>query len=158
MAAKGFSARSDTDTIVGRASAQCALTVNHLPAGVAMPMRDKIIIKSLLLRCIIGVNDWERENKQDVMIDLVIFTNLEDTGRTDDPADILNYRTLTKRIIQHVEESQYRLVEALATSIARICCVEFKAPRAIVRVEKPGALRFARSVGVEIEREPADFI
>lgn len=123
-----------------------------------MPVRDKIIIRDLLLRCIIGVNDWERESKQDVLIDLVIFTNVEDVGRTDDPAAILNYRSITKAIIKHVEASDYKLVEALATSIARICCVDFNAPKVIVRLEKPGALRFARSVGVEIEREPADFI
>jgi FolB domain-containing protein len=123
-----------------------------------MPVRDKIIIRDLLLRCIIGVNEWERRDKQDVLIDLVIFTNVEDEGSSDDPAIILNYRSLTKAIIAHVEASQYKLVEALATSIARICCVDFKATKVIVRVEKPGALRFARSVGVEIEREPADFV
>ncbi len=122
-----------------------------------MPICDKILIKDLLLRCVIGINDWERENKQDVLINLVIFTNMEDAGRTDDPADVLNYRTITKAIIKHVEESEYQLVEALATAIARICVVDHHAPKVIVRVEKPGALRFARSVGVEIEREPADF-
>jgi FolB domain-containing protein len=120
-------------------------------------MRDKIIITDLLLRCVIGVNDWERKDKQDVLINLTIFTDMGSAGRSDDPADLMNYRTITKAIIQHVEESNYQLVEALAMAIARMCCVDFKAARAIVRVEKPGALRFARSVGVEIEREPADF-
>ncbi len=122
-----------------------------------MPERDKIIISDLLLRCIIGLNDWERENKQDVLINLVILTDMQKAGSSDNPDDILNYRSITKAIIKHVETSQYQLVEALATAIARICCVDFKARRVIVRVEKPGALRFARSVGVEIEREPADF-
>ena len=60
-------------------------------------------------------------------------------------------------IIAHVDESEYQLVEALATAIARICVVDHGAASAIVRVEKPGALRFSRSVGVEIERERADF-
>ena len=122
-----------------------------------MPIRDKIIIRDLLLRCIIGINDWEREAKQDVLINLVIVTDMQKAGASDNPDDILNYRSITKAIIKHVEASQYRLVEALAAAIARICCVDFKAPKVIVRVEKPGALRFARSVGVEIEREPADF-
>ena len=122
-----------------------------------MATLDKILIKDLLLRCIIGINDWERENKQDVLINLVLFTDLKKSGGKDNPYDILNYRSVTKAVIQHVEASQYQLVEALATAIARICCVDFHAPRVIVRVEKPGALRFARSVGVEIEREPADF-
>lgn len=122
-----------------------------------MPNRDKIVIKDLLLRCIIGLNDWERENKQDVLINLTIFTDMAAAGRSDDAADIINYRSITKAIIKHVEASDYKLVEALATAIARICCVDFHTPRVIVRVEKPGALRFAHSVGVEIEREPADF-
>ena len=122
-----------------------------------MATLDKILIKDLLLRCIIGINDWERENKQDVLINLVLFTDLKKSGGKDNPYDILNYRSVTKAVIQHVEASNYQLVEALATAVARICCVDFGVPKVIVRVEKPGALRFARSVGVEIEREPADF-
>ncbi len=122
-----------------------------------MPIRDKIIIKDLLLRCIIGLNDWERENKQDVLINMTIFTDMQKAGASDNPDDILNYRSITKAVIRHVEASDYKLVEALAAAIARICCVDFHAPRVIVRVEKPGALRFAQSVGAEIEREPGDF-
>jgi FolB domain-containing protein len=118
---------------------------------------DKIIVQDLLLRGIIGFNDWEREKKQDILINLTLFTDTRRGGLSDDPADILNYRTITKAIIAHVEESSYKTVEALATAIARICVVDHGAERVIVRVEKPGALRFARSVGVEIERERADF-
>ncbi|GAB4433432.1 MAG: dihydroneopterin triphosphate 2'-epimerase [Anaerolineae bacterium] len=119
--------------------------------------RDKIIVQDLLLRGIIGFNDWEREKKQDILINLTLFTDTRRGGLSDDPADILNYRTIAKAIIAHVEESSYKTVEALATAIARICVVDHGAERVIVRVEKPGALRFARSVGVEIERERADF-
>lgn len=122
-----------------------------------MPVRDKIIIKDLSLRAIIGLEEWERRDKQDILIDLTIFTNVEEAGQHDDVKETLNYRTLTKAIIQHVEASQYQLVEALATAIARICIVDFKVLKVIVRVEKPGALRFARSVGVEIERGTQDF-
>ncbi len=124
---------------------------------------DKIIVQDLLLRGIIGFNDWEREKKQDILINLTLFTDTRRGALTDDPADILNYRTITKAIIAHVEESSYQTVEALAAygalaaAIARICVVDHGADRVIVRVEKPGALRFARSVGVEIERERADF-
>jgi FolB domain-containing protein len=121
-----------------------------------MPNLDKIIVKDLLLRGIIGLNDWEREKKQDILINLTLFTDVRAAGRSDDPDDILNYRTITKAIIDYVENSQHTLVEALATEIARLC-VDHGAERVIVRVEKPGALRFARSVGVEIERERADF-
>jgi FolB domain-containing protein len=122
-----------------------------------MPAQDKIIVKDLLLRGIIGLNDWEREKKQDILINLTLFTDMRAAGRSDDAADILNYRTITKAIIEYVESSEHYLVEALATAIARICVVDHDAARAIVRVEKPGALRFAESVGVEIERERADF-
>lgn len=122
----------------------------------SVPDTDKIIVKDLLLRGIIGLNDWEREKKQDILINLTLFTDVRKAGRSDDPHDILNYRTITKAIIAYVEESEHYLVETLATEIARICIAQ-GAERVIVRVEKPGALRFAQSVGVEIERERADF-
>ena len=121
-------------------------------------MHNKIIVKDLLLRGIIGLNDWEREKPQDILINLTLFTDMRAAGASDDPGDILNYRTITKDIIAYVESSQHYLVEALAAAIARICVVDHAAARAIVRVEKPGALRFARSVGVEIERERGDFV
>ncbi len=119
--------------------------------------RDKIVIKDLLLRGLIGFQDWEREKKQDILINLTLFTDMRAAGASDDVADALDYKRITKAIIAHVEQHRYDLVEALATAIARICVVEHNAARAIVRVEKPGALRFSRSVGVEIERERADF-
>ena len=119
--------------------------------------QDKIFVKDLLLRCIIGLNDWERENKQDVIINLTLYTDMRKAGQTDSGEDILNYRTITKAIIAYVEASGHFLVEALATEIARICVVEHAAQRAIVSLQKPGALRFAKSVGVEIERTRADF-
>jgi FolB domain-containing protein len=118
---------------------------------------DRILIKDLLLRGIIGLNDWEREKKQDILINITLFADLRAAGKSDDIADSLNYRTVTKAVISLVEEeSEYQTVEALATAIARIA-VEQGAPRVIVRVEKPGALRFAASVGVEIERTRKDF-
>jgi FolB domain-containing protein len=117
---------------------------------------DKIIIKDLLLRAIIGINEWERAARQDILINLTLFTDMRAAGQSDDIADTLNYRTITKQIIEYVESSAHYTVEALAAAIARIA-IAHGAARAIVRVEKPGALRFAESVGVEIERERADF-
>ncbi|MBN1429076.1 MAG: dihydroneopterin aldolase [Anaerolineae bacterium] len=131
--------------------------VNRLLRRYPLSNRDKIIIKGLLLRAIIGIEEWERRDKQDILIDLTLFTDAGEAGQRDDVNATLNYRTITKAIIRHVEESQYQLVEALATAIARVCVVDFQVPRVIVRVEKPGALRFARSVGIEIEREAGDF-
>jgi len=119
--------------------------------------QDRIHIKNLLLRTIIGLNDWEREKRQDVLINLTLFTDMRAAGRSDDASDILNYRMLAKAVIEYVEHSQHFLVEALASEIARICVVDHDAARVIVQVEKPGALRFAESVGVEIERSRADY-
>ena len=118
---------------------------------------DQVIIRDLSARGIIGINDWEREKRQDVLINLTLFTDMHAAGQSDDAADVLNYRTIAKAVIAYVESSQHYLVEALATEIARICVVDHSAERVIVQVEKPGALRFAESVGVEIERTRADF-
>jgi len=114
---------------------------------------DSIFVKDLLLRGIIGVNDWEREVEQDILVNLTLTADLSRAGQTDDLADTVNYRTVTKKIIAHVEGAQRFTLEALAADIAAICLAEPGVRRAWVRVEKPGALRFARSVGVEIERE-----
>ena len=119
---------------------------------------DRIDIHYLLLRGIIGINDWEREKQQDILINLSLFGNFRSAGDSDDIADTINYRTVTKKVIKHVETSKRFTVEALASDIARICLEEPGVQRARVRVEKPGALRFARSVGVEIERSPKDFV
>ena len=118
---------------------------------------DRIEIHDLLLRCIVGINPEERVKKQDVIINLTLYGDMRKAGASDDVDDAVNYKTLTKRIIDHVEESDYFLVEKLAHSIAQIAVQEFGVERAIVSLEKPGALRFARSVGVVVERTRADF-
>lgn len=117
---------------------------------------DKIVVKNLLLQGIIGINDDERTNKQDILINLTIFTEFGPAALSDDINDAVNYRSITKRIIKHVEESADYLVEKLVTDIARIILTEFDVERVIVRVEKPGALRYAESVGVEIDRFRSD--
>lgn len=118
---------------------------------------DKIIIRDLLLRGIIGINPNERTNKQDILINMTLFTDIRPAAATDDITHATNYKTITKRIIEHVEAADDYLVEKLVTDIARIVLTEFNVTKAIVRVEKPTALRFATSVGVEIERTKADF-
>jgi FolB domain-containing protein len=117
---------------------------------------DRIEITGLRLRCIIGFNPDERRDKQDVVIDLALFTDLRKGGASDNPDDILNYRTINKAVIRHVEASSYNTLEALATSIARVA-VENGAPHIRVTVHKPGALRFTDDVSVTIERTAADF-
>jgi FolB domain-containing protein len=118
---------------------------------------DRIEIRALRLRCIIGFNPEERREKQDVIIDMTLYADLRRGGETDNPDDILNYKTVNKAVIRHVEASQYQTLEALAASIARVAIVEGGVERIQVTVQKPGALRFADSVGVTIERERADF-
>ncbi|HSN76932.1 MAG TPA: dihydroneopterin aldolase [Anaerolineae bacterium] len=118
---------------------------------------DRIEVHDLLVRCIVGINPEERVKKQDVIINLTLFGDLRRAGQSDDIEDAINYKTLTKRVLDHVEESEYFLVEKMAHKIAEIAVQDFGIQRAIVSVEKPGALRFARSVGVVVERTPADF-
>ncbi len=113
---------------------------------------DKVIIKDLLVRGIIGINDWERENPQDILINISVTTDTRRAARTDDIADCVNYRTLAKAVMHHAETAARLTVEALANDIARICLEQPGVQKAVVRVEKPGAVRFAASVGVEIER------
>jgi FolB domain-containing protein len=119
--------------------------------------QDQIMIKDLLLRGIIGINDWEREKEQDILINITLSGDLKRAGSSDQIEDTINYRTITKQIIAHVEEAKRFTVEALAQDIAQICLAAEGVERARVRVEKPGALRFASSVGVDIERDRADF-
>lgn len=113
---------------------------------------DKIIIKDLTVRGIIGVNDWEREKAQDIRINIEITADLQKAGQSDRIEDSINYRTVSKKVISHVEKAKRFTVEALAADIASLCLEEKGVENVRVRVEKPGAVRFAKSVGVEIER------
>lgn len=119
---------------------------------------DKIIIKDLLLRGIIGINPEERVKQQDILINVVMFADIRQAAASDDIADAVDYKATTKRIIDHVEASSDFLVEKLVTDIARLALEgNPQVTKVQVRVEKPTALRFAQSVGIEIERSRADF-
>lgn len=113
---------------------------------------DQIIIRDLVARGIIGINDWEREKAQEILINITLFTDLHKAGETDNLAYSVNYRTIAKRVQAHAESAQRLTVEALSADIARICLDDPGVQRVRVRVEKPHAVRFAHSVGVEIER------
>lgn len=117
---------------------------------------DKVFIKDLLVRGIIGINDWERREPQDILINIVLFTDTRRAAQTDRIEDCVNYRTVAKKVQAHAERAARWTVEALAADIARLCLEEPGVQRVIVRVEKPGAVRFAASVGVEIERGKED--
>ncbi len=117
---------------------------------------DRILISDLLVRCIIGVNEDERREKQDVVINLAIATDLAKAGKSDRFEDALDYRGLKKRIMALAENSRFFLVEALAEAVAALCLAHEAVEEVTVRVEKPLALRFARTVGVEITRRRKD--
>jgi FolB domain-containing protein len=112
---------------------------------------DQIHIKDLLVRTIIGINEEERQNKQDVLINITLYTD-HSAAASDDLADTVNYRTLAKQTIKLAESSQFFLVEKLALEIVDLCLADPRIERAVVTVEKPGAVRFARSVGVTVDR------
>jgi FolB domain-containing protein len=118
--------------------------------------RDRILIKDLAARCLIGVDEEERREKQDVLVSLVLEADLSRAGRSDRFEDAVDYRELKKRVLRLVEDSRFALVEALAEAVARTCLADPKVERVHVRVEKPSALRFARTVGVEITRTRDD--
>lgn len=115
-------------------------------------MMDRILIKQLLVRCILGVSAEERREKQDVLISVALFTDLTKAGRSDRSEDTVDYRAVNKDILAAVDGSQYHLAEALAERVAETCLAHGAVQRVQVTVEKAGALRFARSVAVEIER------
>lgn len=120
--------------------------------GMAELAVDRIFIRDLLVRCIVGVDEQERAGKQDVLVHLTLYTDLRQAGRTDAIEDTVDYKVLKKRILHMAQNSQFHLIEALAQRIAEECLKDSRVERVHVVVEKPGALRFARTVGVEITR------
>lgn len=118
---------------------------------------DKIFLRELRVETIIGFWEWERRIKQVVSIDLEIGTDARVAAASDAIAGTLNYEQLAKRLIEFVGESQYQMVEALATAIGKIVTQEFGAPWVKVSLAKPGAIPAARDVGIVIERTAADY-
>lgn len=114
---------------------------------------DKIYIRDLLLRCIIGINEEERSKKQDVIFNITIYTNLKKPCHSDRIEDSIDYKVIKKEIIELVENSSYLLIEKLAEKISEICLNHDKIVMVDVVLDKPGALRFCKSVAVEITRE-----
>jgi len=113
---------------------------------------DKIHIRDLALRCIIGLYPEERTNKQDVIINVTMETDLRKAGESDDLNDTVDYKAVKLAILDLVEESEFKLIESLAERIAEICLNADGVEGATVTIDKPGALRFCKSVAVEITR------
>jgi len=114
---------------------------------------DKIIIRDLALRCIIGIYPEERTTKQDILINLVLETDLRFAGKTDHIDDTIDYKALKLAIMNRVEKSEFQLIESIAERIAEIALQNTGVQSVTVTVDKPGALRFSRSVAVEITRK-----
>lgn len=113
---------------------------------------DKIHIRDLRTNCIVGIYPEERENKQEVCINITLHADLAKPCASDNIDDTINYKDLKKRVLAHVEPSGYFLIERMAEEVASICLEDPRVQRCNVSIDKPGALRFARSVAIEIER------
>ncbi|MFM1920141.1 MAG: D-erythro-7,8-dihydroneopterin triphosphate epimerase [Candidatus Hydrogenedentota bacterium] len=117
---------------------------------------DRIHIRDLSTRCIVGIYPEERENLQEVILNITLHADLRGAGSSDRIEDTINYKDIKKKLLAMVESSQFFLVEKMAEECAKLCLTDPRVRRADVSVDKPGALRFARSVAVEITRLQQD--
>ncbi len=114
---------------------------------------DKIFIRELALRCIIGVYPEERREKQDIIVNIELQCDLRKAGRSDDLNDSVDYKAIKLATLKLVEESRFQLIESLAEHIADLALADVKVNQVTVTIDKPGALRFAKSSAVEIVRK-----
>lgn len=112
----------------------------------------KIHIKNLKLKAIIGVNDWERKEKQDIIINIFFEIDAEKSSYTDNIEDTSNYRILTKKIIEKIEVSNFFLLEKLTDTILDLIMEDTLILKASIKIEKINAITFSDSVSVEMER------
>ena len=115
-----------------------------------------IRISNLRLRAIVGTMDWERSTKQDVVLNIELWFDHSNAALSDDIADTVDYKKLKLKLIDMVEKSNFQLLESLADAALKICLSEPLVEKAVVRVDKPRALRFADSVSVEVEGCPSE--
>lgn len=117
---------------------------------------DIIYLKDLKAECVIGVWDWERRIRQRVSINLEMAADIRRAAASDQLEDTLNYKAVAKRVVAFVEASEFQLIETLAEGIAALLLEEFEIPWCRVALDKGGAVRGSRGVGVVIERGSAD--
>ena len=118
-------------------------------------MNDTIFLRGLKTDCIIGFIDWERQVKQTVVLDLEFPCDCARAAANDAVADTLDYKRVAKRVLAYVSESQFQLLETLAHKLALLLLDEFALEWVRVSINKPGAIRHSRDVGVSIERRRA---
>jgi len=123
-----------------------------------MQQLDRILIEGLEVRTVIGIYDWEREIRQTVRLDMEMAWDVSRAGRSDDIADTLDYKAVSKRLIAFIEGSSFGLIEALAEACARILIDEFNVPWMRMKLSKPGAVRGSENVAVVIERGVQDIV
>ena len=117
---------------------------------------DIVYLRDLRIETVIGIYDWERQIKQTIVLDVEMATDVAKAAATDNVDDALNYKTVAKRLITFVEGSEFQLVETLAERIGEILRDEFQVPWVRIHVNKQGAIRGARDVGIIIERGTRD--
>jgi dihydroneopterin aldolase len=121
-----------------------------------IPGGDTIFLRGLEVECTIGFIDWERRVKQTVVIDLELPVDCRSAAVRDEVEDTLDYKKVAKRVIAFVEASEYKLVETLSHRLALLILEEFAIAWIRISINKPGAIRGSRDVGVSIERTRAD--
>jgi len=117
-----------------------------------MSASDYVLIEGLEVRTVIGIYDWERDIRQSVRLDLKMAWDISKAAQTDDIADTLDYKAVSKRLISYVEESSFGLIESLAEACAKIVISEFDVAWLRLKMSKPGAVRGSENVAVVIER------
>jgi 7,8-dihydroneopterin aldolase/epimerase/oxygenase len=120
------------------------------------PSGDRIFLRGLTAECIIGFIDWERRVKQTVLVDLELPVDCRRASVSDDVADTVDYKRVAKRVLAYIEASEFKLVETLAHRLALLLLEEFGLEWVRISLNKPGAIRNSRDVGVVIERSRAD--
>lgn len=118
---------------------------------------DKIFLSALSVECVVGIWEWERRVKQTVIIDVEMAADIRKAAATDRIEDTIDYKKVAKRLLAFVGDSQYQLVETLTERIAELIVTEFGVTWVKVRLNKRGAIRGARDVGIEIERRIEDY-
>ena len=112
-----------------------------------------IKIKNLKIRCIIGINDWEKNHLQDLIINVHMEVDGHQVAKTDNIADTVNYKDIKHRIMDFVEHQKFNLVETLAHRLIKLLMEDKRIKRVIVEIDKPQALRFADSVSITVSSE-----
>jgi 7,8-dihydroneopterin aldolase/epimerase/oxygenase len=118
---------------------------------------DTIFLNSLTVECIVGIWEWERRVKQKVIIDVEMAADIRKAAATDHIDSTIDYKKVAKRLLAFVAESQFHLVETLTERIAQLIVIEFGVSWVRVRLNKQGAIRNARDVGIQIERRTEDY-